>query len=328
MASKGEFVMSRTKKGFSLIELLVALTILAAVALRSVSNINSQARYQQTTRSLDEIRSAIVGTRNLRGPDGSALVTGFVADIGRLPKATIDPLDPLGLNGDPFSELLKPNGIPNFAQVAAGSDPSILIGVGWQGPYIRLAAGPSFIRDGWGHSLQYVPKPFGTDSTLKSLGSDGIVDGPTDGYKKDVAVTTPGGGLDSPFANFYGQVKKLDSSGNLTTLVNLPAGTSLYVCYFGPKDDGTVVEVAVKVMDSTAPIPKSQFNLSDAGVTIGSRVLRAYVLDDAISGGTFSNVQLALKKNAAGVVIQSPPLNVTGIGGAQKVADLILPDYP
>ena len=78
--------MTRNRSAFSLIELMVALAILAAVttiALRSVNGLQNQARYQATQRSLDEVRSAILGPANERNPDGTPLVTGFVADTGR-----------------------------------------------------------------------------------------------------------------------------------------------------------------------------------------------------------------------------------------------------
>ena len=87
----------------SLIELLVSLAILAAlatVAMRSANNLQSQAKYQATTQSLNEIRSAIVSPFNQHNPDGTPLVTGFVADTGRLPifasgTDTAVPPDPL-----------------------------------------------------------------------------------------------------------------------------------------------------------------------------------------------------------------------------------------
>src|ERR1700690_472075 len=107
--------MTRKQRAFSLIELMVALAILAAVttiALRSVTKLQDQARYTNTTSTLNNIQAAIVGPPNQHWPDGSPQVTGFVADIGRLPNYLISGLDPLGVNADPLKKCLQATPIP------------------------------------------------------------------------------------------------------------------------------------------------------------------------------------------------------------------------
>jgi prepilin-type N-terminal cleavage/methylation domain-containing protein len=155
--------MRSRNRAFSLIELVIALAILAAVttiALRATSHLQDQARYQSTARSLNEIQAAIVGPANPRGSQGSALVSGFVADTGRLPYYFVSNSDPLTQlsppqPGDPLTELTyNPNSIPAYSLQTSNVDSSVYVGVGWQGPYVYLGAGPTYIRDGWGNSLQ------------------------------------------------------------------------------------------------------------------------------------------------------------------------------
>ncbi len=141
--------MARKNPGFSLIELLIALAILAAmttVAIRATNGLQSQARYQATTRSLTDIQNAILGPANGRNPDGTPLLTGFVSDMGRLPN-WISGADPLG-------ELTNlPVGVSGFNSVPATSDNSVKVFTGWQGPYLRLAPNATVIRDGWGNAF-------------------------------------------------------------------------------------------------------------------------------------------------------------------------------
>ena len=206
--------MTRHRKGFSLLELVVVLGILAAlatVALRAVSSGQNQTRYQQTTSSLNNIRDAIVGPANQHAADGTNLVTGFIADMGRLPLSRIDPNDPFygrvdsnGVPlGDPLSELfVQPSGVPVYGSFPANHDNSVSINVGWQGPYVRLGAGAANLRDGWGNS--YRCYPHGSNALIVADGisigqiaswdADNVADtnhngsGPLTGYEADVSI--------------------------------------------------------------------------------------------------------------------------------------------
>ena len=95
----------RDRRGLTLVELLVVLVILAvvtAIAVQSTESVIDQGRYNATQRTLQNIQDAIIGPVNQRAPDGSQLITGFVADMGRLPL-------PIYVNGaivgDPLREL-------------------------------------------------------------------------------------------------------------------------------------------------------------------------------------------------------------------------------
>jgi len=346
------------RSGFSLIELMVALAILAAVttiALRSVTKLQDQARYTNTTSTLNNVQSAIIGPANQHWPDGSPQVTGFVADIGRLPNYLISttPADPLGLNGDPLTELLqKPSSVPAFHYLSANTDASVVIGTGWQGPYLRLGAGPAFIRDGWGNSfLAYdnSGNPATTGNPIYQLASDGSNAAP---YNTPVSVPSPtivsGGGFVST-ATLSGRITMnvaTDLAGSNTgnqsgplpnaTYAGIPV--SIWVCYYGPDTTASpnpVGDVPLQVTDivNWRYVLTSNSSVSTAAdgsgnVTIGPRVIKAYVVNSSMvtSVATFrSNANST--PGSAGPVYAVATLNVTAAGGAQAVPDLVLPHY-
>jgi prepilin-type N-terminal cleavage/methylation domain-containing protein len=88
----------RARSGLTLLELVVVLVILAiltTIAIQSTESLVDQGRYNATQQTLQNIQAAIIGPPNQRAADGSLLITGFVADMGRLPQtvdATSEPL--------------------------------------------------------------------------------------------------------------------------------------------------------------------------------------------------------------------------------------------
>ena len=76
----------------TLLELVVVIAILAVlmtVAMRSVTGVAEQSRFEATQRTLENIQEAILGPANDHQPDGSRVISGFIADIGRLPQAVL-----------------------------------------------------------------------------------------------------------------------------------------------------------------------------------------------------------------------------------------------
>jgi prepilin-type N-terminal cleavage/methylation domain-containing protein len=130
-------------RGFTLVELLLVLIILAAVAASATAmldGVDQQPRYDITRDRLEAIRRAILG------PDDAPGTQGFAADTGRLPFT--------------LRELLRaPDNtvLPEDAPEATLRTYSVVDGVGsgWRGPYLlrtNLSGTHPEFPDGWANS--------------------------------------------------------------------------------------------------------------------------------------------------------------------------------
>ena len=160
----------------TLLELLVVvaiLAVLATVAIQSTTDIGNQTRYEVTEKSLAAFRDATLGPANQTSPDGNAMITGFIADMGRPPRSralvhpelgTLNDLSELYAEGLPGS--LKPFGLypatsANLATTMITGvsntnllyDPALRIPAGWRGPYLRKPSTELSLVDGWGKLL-------------------------------------------------------------------------------------------------------------------------------------------------------------------------------
>lgn len=162
--------MSRPMKnaGFTLIEVMVALLVMAVtmtVLLKSASGLQDQSRHNQTVERVHTLRTAILHSATLQG---SPVLNGFVADMGRLPDNLRELLerrcdDPARCPPWASGRCLDAGGNPLAyytvqdckAQAAANQwlDHPGGLGVGWRGPYIqpgRSARQSDAYADGWG----------------------------------------------------------------------------------------------------------------------------------------------------------------------------------
>jgi prepilin-type N-terminal cleavage/methylation domain-containing protein len=149
-------------RGFSLIELTVALLIvvlLAGIALRSTNELSFQVRYDQTQERLNRIKEAIVGDPS-RTVNGQPDISGFVADMGRLPD-NIRELLQTGICSD--TTIIRPSlcTSPNMWTWSSiqtySTDPITHLGYGWRGPYLTVSNNPDdpyAFTDGWGRGAQ------------------------------------------------------------------------------------------------------------------------------------------------------------------------------
>ncbi|WP_022949837.1 prepilin-type N-terminal cleavage/methylation domain-containing protein [Methylohalobius crimeensis] len=126
------------QRGLTLLELVVSLlvmTILTTVAIRSVSGIQEQTRFEKTRQQGEEFIKAMVEINQ-------KAIRGFVADTGTLPtnlRALIDRGSLPSYNVLTFSSTTCPAGINMHG--------------GWAGPYMQTSANPDdpdALRDAWG----------------------------------------------------------------------------------------------------------------------------------------------------------------------------------
>ncbi len=179
------------QQGFTLLELLLVVTILASVAWMAmglVENKSDQIRFEDTRNRLAAIRRAVVGDTS-RTLNGQPVISGYVADMGVLPP---------NLNALIVEDYCSTNPALNAGacgagwvdQPAYGYNATYGLWMGWNGPYLTAAelVGYPKLRDGWGYDDGTNNFGWnvtvGDDLSVQSLGRDGAPGG-TDDYEND-----------------------------------------------------------------------------------------------------------------------------------------------
>lgn len=321
----------RRKRAFSLLEMVVViaiLAILAAVAVRSLSGVEDQSRFDATRTQLTNISNAIVGESNPATSDTSSAVFSFVNDIGRLPEAYL-------------SELWEnPNSLPALSpQQATTFDPDVWITSGWRsGGYLQLGVGQSALTDGWGnpydllHADGITPCATGDPvEVIRSKGAGGQNDTPTstgfDAYQYVVLNSTVTLGSIPPTnryqATVSGSVYFYDPTTGQIETPNSANG-NVIVALFQPDMSATgaannyiscqyVTCTPSSTGAFTYSFPSSATIPPNVPVTVGQRVLRAY---QWAGSGMPSVVGMTQ-------AYRSIPVRVTIVPGAQ-IKDLTL----
>ncbi len=285
--------------GFTLLELVIVLAILAvvtALATRELGKVEEQRRFETSQQGLEEIETAVLGSDRDRGPDGSRIVSGFAADMGRLPVATAETLNLDGNSVDALTlaELwIKPP--PAFlfdlreASFANGVDldkvdPQVRVPGGWHGPYLRLPADGHTALDGWGNPYlnpvsgsTLLPRLIDPDGAIiatagqyiggiKHFGADGLEGGT--GYDRDEQKNFADQGYT---ATLKGTVDVLDESGH----PDVSSADKITVRVFSP-DPADVRKILVVEAPTDA-----NFLYTVPGLVVGPRVVRAYYRTNA-----------------------------------------------
>lgn len=247
-------------RGFTLVEALVVIAILAAVglvAVRSSRGLLDRAHFEATQRLLADTRDALVGK------------DGFVADLGRLPDFDADPAEPLRelltrLPGVTASELVTPL-----------FDPKLPMPLGWRGPYLQLAPGVDHVLDGWARPL--IVDNANGDLRVRSLGADGLAGGSGFDTDLELVLIDLANGIDLTCGDLALSFAMPVKPGGT------PASPKLQIAVFVPDPTSTGwIELAATPDPTTAWVVGTfPYNavLKFNAVPVGARVVRAYLVD-------------------------------------------------
>lgn len=308
------------RSGFTLLELLVVLVILAAVttlAFRSLEEVQDQRRYESSRALLEDLEKAVLGDEE---------TAGFVADLGRLPQTVLQGSELT------LAELWQQGTLPGYDVRSHATDPEVLLPTGWRGPYLTLPLYATNVFDGWGNPMRSLPdaspaNPASTGyprlrddndaaiitagqpvSILRHLGANGTFDLADLGVDRDLGVafasTTPP--LNRYQASVKATVQVLESDGSPAPA---SATDQVYVRVFtpNPADVTQLLVVADKTAQAASvsipPAPGAYLT----GLTIGARVIRAYVIQDQGNSDPVDDVVVA--KSAIKHVTLRPGVN-------------------
>lgn len=166
----------RFRSGLTLLELMVVLVILAIVATVAVQSLQPQVdsqRFDSAARLLEEIKVATLGPSQKFQLDGTPIVSGFVADVGRFPRIETSENDTeefLSLGELWSNENQLASQFP-FQFRAGPEQPvdysTIRLPCGWRGPYLQLPIGTKQLVDPWGRPPEPVLDETGTLGQLQ-----------------------------------------------------------------------------------------------------------------------------------------------------------------
>lgn len=151
--------------GLTLLELLLVVTILSAVAFLSLSSVTdgtNQVRFEDTRNRAAAARNAVIGDV-ARTLNGSPEIRGFVADMGRLPTSFNELLTHEYCSDDSYLTQSDCNDASaTWQQLTLYQyDSATGLWAGWNGPYIQTTQSQDDVdqseqygvfTDGWGNS--------------------------------------------------------------------------------------------------------------------------------------------------------------------------------
>ena len=176
------------RSGFTLVELvlvLVVMSILATVAIQMFEPQVDQAKFDATQSLVENVNRAILSEQ--RDSGGAVLLSGFFVDTGGLPRVVSESIDgqtvltlgelfrrPTTISGSsrdilPFKlrSAISTN-VSNVDSSGDGKvngandqpiayDSTVIVGSGWNGPYLSNPVGAGTVMDGWGYKMVSFP---------------------------------------------------------------------------------------------------------------------------------------------------------------------------
>jgi len=160
------------QSGFTLLEMILVLflvSLMASATLMLTEGVEDQAKYDDTKRRMEIMRKAIVGDPT-RTVNGGPEISGFVADMGRLPLCVAELLTPGSASGASFQSPC------NGSEITAWDiDTNTGIWFGWHGPYIQVLPERNdelHFRDGYGNTGTDASDVGGTNLDASSTADD------------------------------------------------------------------------------------------------------------------------------------------------------------
>ena len=136
----------KASKGMTLIELSVVILLLlmmASLTLPLFTGIAQSTRNQITEARVTQIKQAII---NVQTVNGTPTVSGFVADVGRLPYCIRELIDGYCDATPPYTSPCIPSSSGSTACIGASTQSP----TNWKGPYLQTSDGAFY--DGWGNT--------------------------------------------------------------------------------------------------------------------------------------------------------------------------------
>lgn len=270
------------RRGFSLLEMLIVLSILAAltlIAVQSLEPVEQQARQHATRQTLENVKKAILSV-NQTG--GQTVVGGFAADMGHLPDTT---------SAQTFvNDLIHNSPALGLTRSLFGSVPGHTCG--WRGAYLQTATSTTQLLDAWNRPLSVGFCDYsGTPILTLSNASDRIVIGslgsPVDGTAPITTTLTYGSLTAMPLTV---RICATDTSGMKTALtgtVSLTLVGGLSATTFGAVAQTVVPETSVSGND-----PAFAFYPTPAQLLVGSReLIVTFTADATMTGYTVTSPQ-------------------------------------
>lgn len=282
---------------FTLLELLVVLAILAIVtglAVRSIDGVEDQRRFDASEQLIGDIENAVIGSDEY----DAAYVTGFLADMGRLPKSAGEP-------GLTLAELWERGSLPEFDVRDTPLDSEIKVSTGWRGPYLRMPLGADRLLDSWGNPIHSrdvdgneIAAAGVNIAIVRHFGANGVEGSGDEGYKRDREVDFRG--LE---ASVNAEVQVVNVVDDATFPVTIPSTDKVIVRVFGPDPASSA---GVQVLPAGEPVyvtlqSTSVPTFQIEGAMPGPRAVRAYLYN--------ADASVLLAKSAIKRIILRPGVN-------------------